>query len=181
MTRMRKLFPGKRALAGRVALLLLLALVGSAQTGQVFFQTTTFGMVGLARNQVARLNVLNPGNSYGNRSSACSAEMEFLDDQGHELKSSNSQVDWDKAVSLEINGSELVKSTLRVQVRAVVKSFIKPANPPSTSSVMPGAVCSFLPTLEIFDRDTGKTQLVLSEGRSIILNTPTNTPVTPTR
>ena len=69
-----------------IGLMLVTALHVHAQTGgQVFFQTTTFGMVGLARNQVARLNVLNPGNSYGNTTPVCSAEMEFLDDQGTKI------------------------------------------------------------------------------------------------
>jgi hypothetical protein len=92
--------------------------------------------------------------------------------QGRELKSSNSQVDWGKAVSLEMAQSELEKGALRVQLRAVIKSAINPPDPSATSAVMPGSVCSFLPTPEVFDKDTGKTQFVLTEGRSIILNTP---------
>ena len=174
MKRIPRCCSGNRVLPGRIALLCLLAFPGDAQIGQVFFQTTTFGMVGLARNQVARLNVLNPGKPYGDRSSVCSADMGFVDDQGHELKSSNAHVGWEKAVSLEVNGSEFVKGALRVQIRAVVKTAINRPIPSVTSPVMPGAVCSFFPTLEIFDRDTGKTQLILTEGRSIILNTPTN-------
>jgi hypothetical protein len=174
---MREFHSGKTVFPGGIALLLALMLNGNAQTGgQVFFQTTTFGMVGLARNQVARLNVLNPGNAYGNRTVACSADMGFLDDQGRELKSRTAPVDWDKAVSLEFDRSELASGALRVQIRAVVKTAINRPDPSVAPPVMPGSVCSLMPTLEIFDKDTGKTQLILSEGRSIILNTPANSP-----
>jgi hypothetical protein len=102
--------------------------------------------------------------------------MGFLDEQGRELKSSSAKVDWDKAVSLEVDRSELASGALRIQIRAVVKTAINRPDPSDTSPVMPGSVCSLMPTLEIFDKDTGKTQLILSEGRSIILNTPTNIP-----
>lgn len=165
-------FRGKTTFAFPVALSVALALSAVAQTGQVFFQTTTFGMVGLARNQVARLNVLNPGNAYGDRSSVCSAEMSFLDNQGRELKASTTPVDWGKAASLEFDRNSLPGAALRVQIRAVVRTALNPPDPAAASSVMPGAVCSFFPTLEIFDKDTGKTALIMSEGRSIILQTP---------
>jgi hypothetical protein len=171
----------KRAFAVGIALLVAMSGNADAQTGQMFFQTTTFGMVGLARNQAARLNVLNPGNAYGDRNPVCSAEMSFLDDQGRELKSSAAPVDWGKAVSLELDRSSLPGNALRVQIRAVLRTAINRPDPLAASSVMPGAVCSFLPTLEIFDKDTGKTSFLLSEGRSFILNTPvrnsTRTPV----
>lgn len=156
-----------------IALLAASGLNVDAQAGgQVFFQTTTFGIVGLARNQVARLNVLNPGNAYGNRTPICSAEMKFLDDQGRELKSSTARVDWDKAVSLEIGHREVAHGAQRIHIRAVLRTAINPPDPSATSAPMPGSVCSFLPTLEIFDKDTGKTQLVLTDGRAILLNTP---------
>jgi hypothetical protein len=95
---MQNFLSEKTAFAGGIVLLLALALSGDAQTGQVFFQTTTFGMVGLARNQVARLNVLTlvmPTAIEIRCVRRSSAEMKFLDDQGRELKSSNVPVDWD--------------------------------------------------------------------------------------
>ena len=159
-----------------IAGLLLVLSVDAQGGGQIFFQTTTFGIVGLARNQVARLNVLNPGNAYDNRTPICSAEMKFLDDQGRELKSSTARVDWDKAVSLELDHSEIARGAQRVHIRAVLRTAINPPDPSATSAPMPGSVCSFLPTLEIFDKDTGKTQIILTDGRSIILQTPTNRP-----
>lgn len=152
-----------------------LAISAHAQSGQVFFQTTTFGMVGLVRNQVVRLNVLNPGNSYGNTTPVCSAEMQFLDDQGRQLKSSSGVVDWNKAISLEIDWAEIAGAASRVQIRAALRTGIN-RTASGTPSPMPGAVCTLLPTLEIFDKDTGKTVLVLSEGRSILLNTPVTAP-----
>src|SRR5262249_15971669 len=170
--------PSRRALyAIGVGATLAIALSANAQSsGQVFFQTTSFGMVGLARNQVARLNVLNPGNACGIQDRICSAEMEFLDDQGHTLKSNTAEVGWGKAVSLELDRKELTNGGLRVPLRAVVKTAINPPGSSVTSPVMPGAVCNFMPTVEIFDKDTGKTALVMSEGRSVILNTPSNVP-----
>ncbi len=151
----------------------LFALAGSAQTGRVFFQTTTFGIVGLARNQVARLNALNPGNAYGDRNAVCSADLQFVDDQGRELKSTSStQIEWGRAASLELPAKEVLKGTLRIEIRGVIKTAINRPSPSTPSPVMSGAVCTLLPTLEVFDEATGQTQFVLSEGRSIILNTP---------
>jgi hypothetical protein len=163
-----------------IALVAGLVSSGHAQTGQIFFQTTTFGIVGLARDQVARLNVLNPGNAYNDHSPVCSAEMTFLDEEGRELKLGNAPVGWGKAASLEFDRAEQKNGPLRLQIRGVVKSAINRPNPTATSSVMPGAVCSLFPTLEIFDKNTGKTVLILTEGRSIIFNTPSRgTPATP--
>ena len=70
--------------------LLAIAQIGG---GQVVFQTTTFGMVGLAPNQIARLNVLNPGTGFGGNKPACSAEKQFIDGDGKVLKTSTLQVD----------------------------------------------------------------------------------------
>src|ERR1700730_16010381 len=91
---MRNCSESNRWIGVVVAILLGFALSANAQSGQVFFQVTTFGIFGLASNQIARLNVLNPGNSNGQQTVVCSAQMAFMDDQGRELKSSNSQVDW---------------------------------------------------------------------------------------
>jgi hypothetical protein len=90
------------------------------------------------------IECLEPGQFEWPANRGVFAQMAFMDDQGRELKSSNSHVDWGKAVSLEMAQSELEKGALRVQLRAVIKSAINPPDPSATSAVIPGSVCSFL-------------------------------------
>ena len=72
---------------------------------------------------------------------------------------------------LDPDRNELANSNGRVEIRAAVKTSI--ARPdPGAPPLMPGSICSFFPTLEIFDKDTGKTALIMSEGRSIVQRTP---------
>ena len=85
-------------------------------------------------------------------------------------------MDWGKAVSLEFDRNSLPTTALRVQIRAVVRTALNLPDPTPASFVMPSAVCSFFPTLEIFDKESGKTVLIMTEGRSIILQTPSNRP-----
>ena len=169
----------------RTAALLLLVCGSAAPQSGVsfsFFQTTTFGMVGLAPHQVIRLNVLNPGGPAFAGKPKCGAEMSFLNQDGAVIKSSApAVVDDDKALALELDRTELTPAAGRIPVRARLRTaaVASGAQTQPQSPIMPGSVCSFLPTVEIFDKDTGKTTIVMTEGRTLVLTTPGGAPRLP--
>ena len=65
----------------------------------------TFGMVGLASGQTARLSVVNIGSS-GGVQFACRLVLAFLDDAGKALKQAFVQVDSSKAAFLDLTLGE---------------------------------------------------------------------------
>src|SRR5438552_426173 len=82
----------------------VLVVAAKAQEPLPFLQTITFGMIGLASNQTARLSALN-SSFPGEGQPACSAELSFLDAEGRVLKSSRFNVEEQKAVSLDLQRS----------------------------------------------------------------------------
>jgi len=134
-------------------------------------QTVTFGMAGLAANQVARLNVLNPAVLAG--PSACSAEVSFLDSQGTVLKTDTFQIREGTAAFLDLDWSEVNSSADRIQIRATLKTTQIIAGPPPQGPA--ASVCALFPTLELFDKDTGKTTILVSDSRPV----PVPIPATP--
>jgi hypothetical protein len=159
----------------KTALIFAFVVCAQAQSGPglPFFQSTTFGMFGLAKNQAARLNVLNPGTSLSVGKPFCSAELAFRDSDGHVLKTMTATVEEEKAVALEIDRAQISNGSDRVQIRATFRTAAVGSGPPAISPIMPGSVCSLYPTLEIYDKDTGKTTLIMSEGRTSFVPTPT--------
>ncbi len=109
----------------------------------------TFGMVGLAPGQTARLNVVNIGPATPS-SIPCFMVLAFLDDSGKELTQRFVQVERGKAAFLDLPASD---DGGRVQVRAI--GFNPLLIPISLS-------CRLLPTLEVFDNDTGVSSLILT-------------------
>jgi len=107
----------------------------------------TSGMVGLAAGQTARLNVLNPGALAPAISVICAAQLSFLNAEGAVLKTTSVTVPPGQSVPFSLDRDvDLVVSDLRVEVRAVIAY---------TSNT-----CALLPTLEVFDDSTGRTQFV---------------------
>lgn len=109
----------------------------------------TFGMVGLAPGQTARLNVVNVGSSSGS-TIPCGLVLEFLDDLGRALIQKFVQVDSGKAAFLDLPASD---DGVRIQVRGI--GFNPLLIPVSLS-------CQLLPTLEVFNNDTGASSLILT-------------------
>jgi len=156
---------------------LIFAFVVGAQAqsggpGLPFFQSTTFGMFGLAKNQAARLNVLNPGSIFSVGKPSCSAELAFRDSDGRVLKTITAAVEEEKAVALEIDRADISNGSDRVQIRATLRTAAVDSGPPTVSPIMPSSVCSLFPTVEIYDKDTGKTTVLMTEGRTSFLPTP---------
>ncbi|MBZ5580174.1 MAG: hypothetical protein LAP40_26745 [Acidobacteriia bacterium] len=132
-------------------------------------QTQTSGMVGLTTGQTARLNALNPGVPAPFATAAlCSAQVSFLDDQGNVLKTESITVIPGKSVSFDLNrDKDVTASTGRLEIRATIGfpplTGTISTTPPVTGSAVPVIYCSLTPTLEVFDNDTGKTQVVLTD------------------
>ena len=109
----------------------------------------TFGMVGVAPGQTARLNVVNIGSAIPS-TIPCFLVLAFLDESGKQLKQRFVQVDGGKAAFLDLPASG---DGGRVQIRGL--GFNPLLIPVSLS-------CRLLPTLEVFNNDTGVSSLILT-------------------
>jgi len=141
----------------------VLAAAGGASaqvsTSILFATVRTSGMVGLTAGQTARLNVLNPGAlAPAATAVVCSAQLSFWTDQGTVVKTTSVSVLPGKSVSFNLNrDTDVAAAGERVEIRAVIAY---PALSPATTTP-PTAVCGLLPTLEVFNNDTGRTQFVV--------------------
>ena len=150
-----------------IASLFLLAVSVPAQDSP---KVDTFGMVGLAAGQTARLNVLNLGGQGSPTAPTCIVSLVFLDDQGQLLKTNTLELRPARSVSLDLDAdSDLaLAANQRRQVRALIAPL--PTAPGEAASA-----CPLMPTLEIFDRSTGKTSVVLTNTVSIPRSAPSTT------
>ena len=128
-----------------------LALAGGAlcQTASPMLPVAihTSGMVGLAEGQTARLNVLNPGALAPAVGAICAAQLSFLNAEGAVIKTTSVSVNPGRSASFNLDrDADLVTSDERVEIRAVI---LYTAN-----------TCALLPTLEVFDDGSGRTQFV---------------------
>lgn len=103
----------------------------------------TSGMVGLA----AGLNVLNPGALAPAVAVVCAAQLSFLNAEGVVLKTTSVSVPPGQSASFNLDRDvDLIVSDLRVEVRAVI--------------AYTATTCALLPTLEVFNDDSGRTQFM---------------------
>jgi hypothetical protein len=130
-------------------------------------QIQTFGMVGLASGQIARLNVLNPGVPAPLATAAlCPARLTFLDSAGNVLKTESVSVLPGQSLSYDLNrDTDLTSTALRVQIRATIQMPPPAVATPTVQVVLP-SLCTLFPTLEVFDASTGKTQVILESTRT---------------
>ena len=120
-------------------------------------QTLSSGMVGIVEGQIARLNVLNPG--VVAPAVVCPAALKFLDSQGALLKSTTVTVLPGKSASFDLFGD--VDLALVGDDRREIRSTITippVVPPPGPADPQP---CALIGTLEVIDRSSGKTQVVL--------------------
>jgi hypothetical protein len=127
----------------------------------------TSGMVGIAEGQAAQINVLNPGGATS--VAGCAAVLSFLDDQGNLLKSATVMVARGASQSLRVDADIDLKLTVdaRREIRAEVQVPVPP--PPSTAVTTPVTTpgCKLIPNVEVLDRITGRTQVVLGAGHIV--------------
>jgi hypothetical protein len=107
----------------------------------------SFGMVGLAPGQTARLNVVNVGPSPS--AIPCRLVLAFLDENGKTLGQTFVQVESGKSAFLDLTSSE----RSRIQVRGIgFNPFLSPIS----------LSCALIPTLEVLSPDTGATSVILT-------------------
>jgi hypothetical protein len=128
----------------------------------------TFAVVGVAANQTARLNVLNPGGSTPGGAVRCIAELMFMNSEGEIETSKTFEVPENKAVFLDF--PPMLAGAERLQLRAALKITASLSELPEPG--IPISACNLLPSLEVFDTRTGKTRVVLVEGRMVSFPAP---------
>jgi hypothetical protein len=118
-----------------------------AQTVSTLSVETT-GMVGIAAGETVRLNLLNPGVLAPAVGATCTATVTYLGPEDGTLKTATVTVDPGKSQSVDLRSDMDLSLTAgdREQIRAQI----------STQNS-----CKLIPTLEIFDFITGRTQVVL--------------------
>ena len=134
-------------------------------------QLATFGMVGLAANQTARLNAL--GQPMGGpiiAGASCEATLEFFNDQGASLKTSMPlKVVGGQSVHFDLQRSDIDGDVDRREIRGTVRtSFVGPQG----SAIPVFGFCSVIPTLEVFDQESGRTMTVLESTHALPLILP---------
>ena len=118
----------------------------------------TSGMVGLTVGQTARLNVMNPGTEGPIIAGAsCAAVVSFVNASGVVVKSAPVNVMPGQSVPFNLDRDvDLASVTdFRVEVRATIQAPVPTPATPSTA-----AACRLIPTLEVFNDDTGRTQFI---------------------
>ena len=141
-------------------------------TGPVCAQTGLgFGMAGVSSGQSARLSALNLGGPRSNQDSACSITLRFLDGQGQVLKESAVSLGAGKSASVDLSRAQMTGTTPRLQIRAVLLFGYSGGAAPG-----PGALtqfdCNIVPTLEVFDNDTGKTSFIVTDAKPLPIPDP---------
>jgi hypothetical protein len=127
-------------------------------------QTQTTPVVGISNGQIARLNALNPGVPAPLATGIlCSAELSFVDANGTVLKTKQVTVAPGKSEPLDLNHDTEAgpDSGGRFELRAVVRI------PPVNGTAPVPAFCTIVPSLEIFDTDTGKTFVVVTMTKTL--------------
>jgi hypothetical protein len=155
-----------------VRLTCVFALGGAALFAQpnMPVEVKTTGMVGLAEDQTARLNLLNPGVVPAAIGIVCTASVSFIDGTGTVVKtaivavapgtSGGVNLDSQADLSLAVGG--------RREIRAVftVPAVVPPPSAAASSSTTVAA-CTLIPTLEVFDTLTGRTLVVLGHAETV--------------
>lgn len=143
----------------RVAMTMLFGCLAVAQSG------VSFPIVGLGSGQAARLNVLNLAAVNPANPSNCPAELQFLDTSPKQVKQSSVQIPAGQSASLELLRSDLTGEKGRVEIRAVVLFGSSGGAAPPTGR--PTDCSGLVPSLEIYDRDTGKTRILVTTTKDL--------------
>jgi hypothetical protein len=132
-------------------------------------------MVGLASGQTARLNVVNIGPTTTTSPIPCVLVLAFLDSDGKILKQMVASLASRKAALIDLAA---VPGAGRMEIRGI---GYNPLLSPVAAIPQPVS-CILVPTLEVFDTETGKTAVILADFRTatgIPFAAPTFTPTQP--
>ena len=144
----------------------------SAQTSTPAATTVpgvTSGMIGVAPEQTARLNVLNLNPVVGTPT-ICSVELQFVDALNKLLKTDIvSNIPPGQAVALDLRREDIAAaSPARQEIRGVVRNpaILPPATASGPNIPVPPA-CKIAANVEVFDEVTGVTQAVVGAGHPL--------------
>jgi len=126
---------------------------------------TLFGMVGLARGQIARLNVVNLRSVPAAEPTAyhvpapvpCTVRLRFLDQRGNTIARSLESILPGDGAFLDLPFHEAIPPGFqgrRLQIRAIVQVVPRPED---------ARRCATISTVEIFDNETGRTSVLYPE------------------
>jgi hypothetical protein len=136
----------------------------SAQSNQA---GVGFAMVGVSTGEISRINALNLGQGTLPAPSRCAVTLRFLDTEGHVIKQSIVTLEPGKAASLDLSRDELPGDS-RAEVRAeLLFGYSGGANPPAL--VLQQFDCNIVPSLEVFDAQTQKTSVILTDAKPLPL------------
>lgn len=143
-------------------------------TSMAVVHLRTFGMVGLAEGQSAQLNLLAPHVPASPTAAACTAAVAFLDGSGNVLKSGTLTVLPDQSASFSIDSDFDLQmaSNERREIRATIQMS------PAGTTIPAVAPCRLIPTLEIFDNLTKKTDVILTRAHFVREPAPAPAPAT---
>lgn len=125
---------------------------------------TGFAMIGIAGGQSVRINALNLGTSSSTENSSCRVTLQFMDVEGRIVKQSLVTLGTGKSASLDISREALSGDDPRVEIRAVLLYGYSGGAPPPPG-VLQRFDCGIVPSLEIYDNETGRTSVVLTDSR----------------
>ena len=122
-------------------------------------QFATFGIVGLAPGQTARLNAFGlPVGGPLVAGGACQVTLSFFDDQGNSLKTATLAVTQGKAVPLELDRAEIDANSTRAEIRGAIRAAFTTGNDGTTAAP---SGCQVAPSLEIYNQVSGHTETAL--------------------
>jgi hypothetical protein len=124
-------------------------------------QSLTFGMVGMANGQSARINALElPGGGPLVQGGSCQVTFTFYDDQGNNLATKTLPAVQNQSIHLDYTPT----STTPLEIRGTVQAMFTVT--PGASTAAPSS-CSVVPTMEIYDSTSGQTMLLLETTRAL--------------
>ena len=148
-----------------MCVLALGALSLAAQTFPVDTVQTT-PIVGIAFGQTARLNLLNPGPVSTAIGVVCTAAVTYFDGAGTSLKTATVSVAPGTSMGVDLHSDTdlSLAANARLEIRATIAIPLVP--PPTATSTPPS--CKLIPTLEIFDSITVRTQAIVGKVVTVV-------------
>jgi hypothetical protein len=135
----------KAATLGVLMAITALSITNPAKAFRPIYMKFNFGMVGITRGQTARLSMLNLGRE------PISLSLNFTDSGGRVIKQSFEMVEGGHSIFLDLTPGTVDDVAGRFQIHASIEA--------SGGGVEGGR--PFIPTLEVFDNETGRTHVVL--------------------
>jgi hypothetical protein len=122
----------------------------------------SFGLVTISTGQTIRVNAVNLGTgTYAAGASSCGVTVQLLNPQNQVVTQSVLTITPGNAASLQASRDTLPGLTGRIDLRAVLLyGYAGGANPPP--KLLSQFDCNIVPTLEVFDNNTGQTSFILT-------------------